>query len=60
MNHFCPISSNVTGYGIGFAASKCILVLQNCKNDEIQINQEKIINIQRWHQTHQQHQEEGY
>jgi hypothetical protein len=35
----------------------CILVLQNCKNDEIQINQEEIINIQKWHQAHQQHQE---
>jgi ABC-type histidine transport system ATPase subunit len=51
------ISSTVTGYGTEFAVGMCILVLQNCKNDEIQINQEEIINIQKWHQAHKQHQE---
>lgn len=54
---FCPIPLTITGYGIGFAAGKYILVLQNCKNDEIQINQE-IINIQKWHQAHHQHQKQ--
>jgi len=47
----------ITGYGIGFAAGKYILVLQNCKNDEIQTNQENI-NIQKWHQAHHQHQKQ--
>ena len=46
----------VTGYGIGFAAGKCILVLQNCKNDETQINQKN--NIEIWGQPRQHHEED--
>ncbi|KAK7383003.1 hypothetical protein VNO78_28668 [Psophocarpus tetragonolobus] len=42
-NFISQLSTSHKGYGIGFAAGKCILVLQDCENDKTQINQE--INI---------------